>query len=104
MRSFLDSPWFDYSVTRPITLHHFNATFLVIGALYSILSTLASVIGSGYENVPVISTSFNISVPLWYDRFLPTSAASAVLPGGAFCNPTTIRINEGSSNARFYLM
>ena len=91
MPSWLESGWFQHSITRPITLRYFNVVFLVVGVVFS---TLVSVIGSGYESVSTtsIGNSFNVSNPLWYERFLP---AAAGIPKASVRSASTIPITEG---------
>jgi hypothetical protein len=71
MPSWFKSPWFNYPISRPVTLRYFNPAVLVLGVIYTIFITLINVIAVGYETTSTLSTSFNDSRPLWYEYFIP---------------------------------
>jgi hypothetical protein len=85
------SSWFEYPVTRPFTLRHFNSALLCIGVLWSALITLLNVAAVGYETVSIVSSSFD-GTPLWYERFPLTRFW---LPQSRSCQPAKIQKNQG---------
>jgi hypothetical protein len=97
MHSFFESSWFDYPVTRNISLpsaalRHFNIAVLVFGVIYSIIITVINVALVGYEVVPVISGTFTLP-GLWYEKFLPKN--NSIVEAHLVCSPSIVRIGEG---------
>jgi hypothetical protein len=93
MFSWLGSSWFDYPLTRPVTLRsHFNVSILVLGVVYIVLITLINVAAVGYDSVSFISSSCNGTLTLWYDQFLPKTV---LLPPSRTCQASAIKANEG---------
>jgi hypothetical protein len=91
MRSWLETSWFEYLLTRPVLLRHFNIVVLVVGIVYAVFITLFNVIAVGYDSNPKMESSYNTSLRLWYS-FLPESALT---PLGKTCEPSTVKISEG---------
>jgi hypothetical protein len=56
--------WLEYPITRPVTLRHFNAAILVLGAVYVVFITIINVAAVGYETISVLSIAYNRSDPL----------------------------------------
>ena len=82
---------FEYPVTRPVTLRYFTPTLLVLGVVWITFITFVNVVVVGYDYVPLVSASFNISQELWYQEFVPKSWA----PKTRICAGSTIKIDEG---------
>lgn len=93
MPSWLDVPWFDYPITRPVTLRHFNPVILVLGVVYVVFITLINIVAVGYETTSILSVAYNRSDSLWYEHFLPKAGG---LPETWTCSPSTIKVTEGS--------
>lgn len=96
MPSWFETSWFDYPVTRnislpPGSLRHFNITVFVMGILYAIAITIINVVAVGYEAVSITSQSYT-AAPLWYERITPKS--SLVLPSYS-CEDSFIKPNQG---------
>jgi hypothetical protein len=92
MLSWLNTPWFDYSLSRPITLRHFNLLVLVFGVIYVAFITLINIAAVGYEPVTVVDSDYNKTVTPWYQRFL---VKTSLLPEPWACNVATISANDG---------
>lgn len=83
---------FQYPITRPITLRHFKPTFLVLGVLFITFITLINVAAVGYENISVISVTYNRTETLWYERLRGSMGA---FPIRWNCSASTIKVTEG---------
>jgi len=88
MRSWLETSWFEYPLTRPVLLRHFNIVVLVLGIVYVVFITLFNIIAVGYDSNPTLEPSHNTSLRLWYS-FLPLT------PPERTCEPSTVKISEG---------
>jgi len=49
----------------------FTYTVFILAVIGTVLITIVNVAGVGYELVPFISSSYNGSANLWYERFVP---------------------------------
>jgi hypothetical protein len=94
MPSWLESSWFEYPLTRPVTLRHFNIYVLVLGLIYAIIITFLNIIVAGYESVAITSSNYNGSYSLWYERIFPMTP---LLPTPWNCNATSITVNDGTT-------
>jgi hypothetical protein len=101
MPTWLESSWFDYPVTRPITLRHFNIAFLVLGVFYVVYATLISIVAVGYEPFTFLSANFNDSATLWYNGIPIVSLGNS---GTITCNYSTIAVNDGNVSPVFKLI
>src|ERR1700737_1365962 len=97
MPSWLESSWFEYPLSRPITLRHFNTTVLVLGTVYIVFITLVNVIAQGYEDETFLSSDFNNTAPLWYHH-LPF--VSLGITSTTRCSPFTLVVNGGMITGR----
>ena len=95
MPAWLNSPWFDHPVTRPVTLRYFNPAILVFGVIYIVIITVVNIVAVGYESSTVISPNFWDHTPKLYEKFLPNST---LLPQTHKCNGSIIKVNEGTSS------
>jgi len=85
---------FEYPVTRPIRFGRWGQTLLwLITILYIILITLINVVSVGYDYVQVISSTYNATQKLWYER-LPL--AKSFVASSLICTPAQISWNEGT--------
>ena len=83
---------FDYPVTRKITSRYFAPIFITVALILTVFITLAAVVAVGYEYVPVLSTSFNSTLDMWYDRFMPKTSWA---PQTRACQGSVMKVNEG---------
>ena len=90
LRPWLEEPWFSYPISRPITLRYFNVTILLLGLVYVTSITLINVVAIGYEQIPVRSPFYNLSQPLWYERFMMGQG-----PKAWNCDASIIKVSEG---------
>lgn len=82
-----------YPISRPLSLGVcFNITIIVLGIVWVALVTVFNVATVAYEVVPIISTQFNTSYTLWYERFGPFFSW---LSAARTCNGSLISLNEG---------
>ena len=86
---------FEYPVTRPVTVPYFPTVVLLLGTLWITLVTLINLVAVGYEYVSTVSTSFNSTNPLWYDRFVPSSSRPSFALDSRKCDGSLIKLNEG---------
>jgi len=98
MPSWLKSSWFDYPLTRPVTLRHFNLYILVLGSIYAIIITLLNIIVVGYESIATTSSNYNGSYSLWYEHLLPMTP---LLPISWNCSATSISVNDGATSLSY---
>jgi len=92
MPSWFESPLFQYSITRPITLRYFNPMVLLLGVVYVIVITLVNIIEQGYDQMPVIDANYNSTVLRWYNGLIPIGAP--VSPINKNCTPSIIKVSE----------
>jgi hypothetical protein len=86
-------PALEYSPTQPFTLPHFAVIVHTLGVIWTVLLTILNVAAVGYETVPIFSTSFNSSTPLWYERFVLTRW---LFPASLSCSPFLIEPGQSS--------
>jgi hypothetical protein len=65
--------------------------FFFVAVIYVAVITLINVISVGYENVEVLSSSYNATQALWYQH-LPFGSQG---PPSLACNPTQFSWNQG---------
>jgi len=83
---------FEYSVTRPIRLGRWGVVlFGLVALIYIAVITILNVISVGYENVEILSSSYNATQTLWYQH-LPYGNRA---PPSVTCNPTQLSWNQG---------
>jgi hypothetical protein len=69
----------------------FTCLFLILGGIYIILITVVNVAAVGYELVPFISSSFNGSANLWYEKLVPERWK----PVTRSCEASTFALGQG---------
>lgn len=84
--------FFQYPITRPITLRYFKSIFLVLGILYVTFITLINVAAVGYENTAVISIAYNRTEMLWYEHL---KGVMGGFVGRWNCSASIIEVTEG---------
>ena len=86
--------WFEYPVTRPYTLRHFNVTLIALGTIWIAFVMIISIAAVGYEQYSFESELYNVSRPLWYEKV--SSAANQWLPGSRVCDASLIKTAESN--------
>lgn len=89
MPSWLETSWFEYPLRRPVLLPHLNIVVLVVGLVYVVGITVLNVIAVGYESVPTSISSYNATLSDFVSK-------SVLLPKQQTCDPSIVKINEGS--------
>ena len=69
----------------------FTCLFLILGIIYIVLITVVNVAAVGYELVPFISSSFNGSANLWYEKLVPKMWK----PVTRSCEASTFSLGQG---------
>ena len=83
----------DYPITRPVHLGVWgNISLIFHGLVWVAFVTVISVAAVAYELVPIISTQFNESYVLWYERLIPSTS---LLPQARNCTGSIIQLMEG---------
>jgi len=82
---------FEYSITRSFRFRYFTEVVLLLGLLWLVFITLLNVVAVAYEVVPTTTTTFNESVKLWYEKFMPTFW----LPQSRNCDGSVIPLKTG---------
>jgi hypothetical protein len=85
-------PALEYSPTQPFTLPHFNIVVYTLGGIWTTVITILNVAAVGYDTVQTLSTSFNSSTPLWYERFVLTRW---LFPASWSCSAFLIEPGDG---------
>ena len=89
-----------YRLEYPANAGKFSAAFtftvLILGVFWIILITIVNVAAVGYELVPFISTSYNGSANLWYERLLPDKWK----PETRSCEASTFLLGQSGLPAR----
>lgn len=83
----------DYPTTRRFTFKYFTPVLLILATLWLVLITLVNVVAVAYETVPFTSLSYNSSIRLWYEKFVPTFW----LPPSRQCDPSLIPVGGGNT-------
>jgi hypothetical protein len=86
--------WFEYPVTRPYTLRHFNVTLVALGTIWITFVIIISIAAVGYEQYSFASELYNVSRPLWYEKMF--LASNQWLPGSRVCDASLIKTAESN--------
>jgi hypothetical protein len=89
---------FQYKVTRPITSKWFQVLFPLFLIVLFVVATVIGIATVGYELVPLVSTEYNATNVLWYERFIHPQK---IRPQTRSCEPSVIQINDGCQPVRF---
>jgi hypothetical protein len=81
----------EYPVTRQFQIRYLTPILIILGTVHITFMTLINVAAVGYEVTPLISTSFNETTTLWYERF----SSQSWLPQSRECAGSTIMAIEG---------
>ena len=94
----MTSALLSYPITRRFTWRYFTVTFVFFAVIWLASITIVNVIVVGYEWMPLLggSASFNNSVELWYEKFIPATLSSGMKPSFV-CNQSVIPLNTGIS-------
>ena len=66
---------------------------ILVSVIYVTVITLVNIAAVAYELVPVTTTLYNGSNPIWYERLFPSSTLWT--PPSMNCDGSIIRILEG---------
>jgi hypothetical protein len=91
--TFLDAPVPKFFLSLP---YLWRGVVIFGATLYIVIITLVTIAGAGYEYTPKTDTSFNKTIPRWYDVFVPHKL-SKFAPDTWKCDPSVIKVGEGCS-------
>jgi hypothetical protein len=81
----------EYPVTRPFTLQHFTAIFVILGTVWVSIATVISVATVAYESTIVITNAYNQSSKVWYEKLFPNSDW---VPESKVCDASLIELGD----------
>lgn len=73
-----------------------RGAMIFAATVYLVVITLVTIAGAGYEYIPKTDTSFNKTLPRWYDVFVPHKL-SKYAPDTWKCDPSVIKVGDGCS-------
>jgi len=83
-----------YGVTRDFNSPRFTAAILVGGTIWVTFVTILSVATVGYELHSVVTSDFNGTTPLWYEKFL---RYTPWMPQTKTCDSSIIKVGDSDS-------